>query len=50
MQADMHNLVPSIGEINNDRSNYKFADKIARKNIYGNCQFEIDSKSIVQMA
>lgn len=44
MQADMHNLVPSIGEINNDRSNYKFAEKTARKNIYGNCEFEINQK------
>jgi deoxyribonuclease I len=45
MKADMHNLVPSIGEINNDKSNYKFADKTAKKRLYGNCEFEIDSKS-----
>ena len=25
MEADMHNLVPAIGELNADRSNYKFA-------------------------
>lgn len=24
MEADMHNLVPAIGEINGDRSNYKY--------------------------
>lgn len=45
MQANMHNLVPAIGEINNDRSNYKFAEKTARKNINGNCRFEINQKS-----
>ena len=45
MQADMHNLVPAIGEINNDKSNYGFGETTAKKRFYGNCEFEIDSKS-----
>ncbi len=24
MEADLHNLVPAVGEINGDRSNYRF--------------------------
>lgn len=44
MAADMHNLVPAIGEINSDRANFKFgADKV-RVGQYGNCEFQVDFK------
>ena len=45
MESDMINLVPSIGEINNDRKNFAFADKLPKKGQYGNCEFEIDFKN-----
>lgn len=42
MQADMHNLVPAIGELNGDRSNLRYDFKEARKGQYGECRFEVD--------
>jgi deoxyribonuclease-1 len=45
MESDMHNLVPAIGEINNDRSNFKFNVKLPSKGKYGNCEFEVDFKA-----
>lgn len=45
MESDMMNLVPAIGEINNDRSNFKFGDKLPKKGQYGKCEFEVDSKN-----
>ena len=42
MESDMNNLVPAIGEINNDRSNFKFGDKLPKKGQYGKCEFEVD--------
>lgn len=47
MEADPHNLVPAIGEINADRSNFRYAE--APKNIaygqYGNCKVYTDFKA-----
>ncbi len=45
MESDMYNLVPAIGEINNDRSNYKFGEKLPKKYQYGKCEFEVDTKN-----
>ena len=45
MESDMMNLVPAIGEINNDRSNFRFGNKFPKKTQYGNCEFEVDSKN-----
>jgi deoxyribonuclease I len=42
MQADMHNLVPAIGELNGDRSNLRYDFEEARKGQYGECRFEVD--------
>jgi deoxyribonuclease-1 len=41
----MHNLVPSVGELNGDRSNrpYGIVDEEPRE--YGACDFEIDRSS-----
>ncbi len=44
MEADMMNLVPSVGELNGDRSNYKFATVQGEKRKYGACDFEVDSR------
>jgi deoxyribonuclease-1 len=45
MQADMHNLFPAIGELNADRSNFRFDFDIASPTQYGMCQFEVDFKN-----
>ena len=44
MEADMHNLVPSVGEINGDRSNHQFGVIPGEDQIYGSCDFEINFK------
>lgn len=41
MQADMHNLVPAIGELNGDRSNYRYDFELPKSNQYGACEFEV---------
>lgn len=44
-EGDMHNLVPAIGEINNDRSNYGFS--VWTRSIpstYGQCEMVVDFK------
>lgn len=44
MEADMHNLVPAIGEVNGDRSNYKFSALAPNVGMYGQCRFSVDFK------
>lgn len=34
MHADLHNLYPAIGEVNSDRNNYSFTDKLSDDNYY----------------
>lgn len=41
MEADMHNLVPAIGEINGDRSNYKYGIISGEQRLYGKPDMEI---------
>ena len=41
MQADMHNLFPSIGELNADRSNYRYDFELPSKSQYGQCEFNV---------
>ncbi len=46
MEADLHNLVPTIGELNANRSNYRFGIIPEEKRFYGeNIDFEVDSKA-----
>jgi len=45
MEADLHNLVPAIGELNGDRSNFKFTMIPGEERKYGKCDFEIDFKA-----
>ena len=40
----MHNLVPSIGEVNGDRSNYRFSDWNGSPTQYGQCDIIVDFK------
>jgi len=41
MQADMHNLFPSIGELNADRRNYKYDFELPTQEQYGQCEFNV---------
>lgn len=45
MEANLYNLVPAIGEINGDRSNYKFGMIEGVATQYGACQITIDFKA-----
>ena len=44
MESDLHNLVPAVGELNADRSNYSFNMLPGEERRYGACDFEVDSK------
>ncbi|WP_345972802.1 endonuclease [Sulfurimonas diazotrophicus] len=44
MEADMMNLVPAIGELNGDRSNYRYGALEPHVGQYGECRFEVDFK------
>jgi deoxyribonuclease I len=41
MQSDMHNLFPTVGEVNGDRSNYIFGEIDGEDRKYGECDFEV---------
>jgi len=45
MEADMMNLVPAIGEVNGDRSNYRYGADEPQIGQYGNCEFQVDFKN-----
>ena len=46
MEADLHNLTPAIGEVNGDRSNYRFSQwKNSYGANYGQCAMKVDFKS-----
>lgn len=55
MQADMHNLVPAIGEINGLRSNYEFVehiqygpkDKPDQDGLFKKCKMNIDNQQAI---
>ena len=42
MEADLHNLVPAVGEINGDRNNYSFGMLGNYVSEYGRCDFVVD--------
>ncbi len=44
MESDLHNLVPAIGEVNGDRSNYRFSQWNATPTQYGQCAMVVDFK------
>ncbi|MGN0921036.1 MAG: endonuclease [Cellvibrio sp.] len=45
MEGDLYNLVPSIGEVNGDRSNFAFNAFAKKDNRYGACQIAVDFKN-----
>ncbi len=47
MEADMHNLTPSIGEVNADRSNFRFGVLPTVSKKYGACDFKVDTRQRV---
>lgn len=47
MEADMHNLSPSVGEINADRSNYRFGVLPDTEEQHGACDFRVDFRGRV---
>lgn len=47
MEADINNLAPAIGEINGDRSNFRFGMIEGEPRKYGACDVEIDFKQRV---
>lgn len=47
MEADINNLAPAIGEINGDRSNFRFGMIAGEPRRYGACDVEIDFKQRV---
>ncbi len=44
-EADLHNLVPSIGEVNGDRSNFGFGWLPQKPQQYGACPMVVDFKA-----
>lgn len=44
MEADVFNLVPAIGEVNGDRSNFRFGMISGEARAYGGCDIEIAFK------
>lgn len=44
MESDLHNLVPSVGEVNGDRSNFRFSQWNAKTGQYGQCLMVVDFK------
>ena len=44
MEGDLHNLFPSVGEVNGDRGNFQFTDMGAKPTKYGKCQMVVDFK------
>lgn len=44
-EADLHNLVPSIGEVNGDRNNFSFGWLPEHSGQYGSCLTQVDFKA-----
>ncbi|MFQ0995777.1 endonuclease, partial [Gilliamella sp. BG2] len=44
MEGDMHNLQPAIGEVNGDRSNYRYSLFTDMFDQYGQCKTAVDFK------
>lgn len=44
MEGDLHNLFPSVGEVNGDRSNYRFQLWNGKPYQYGKCEMLVDFK------
>lgn len=42
IEADMHNLTPTVGEVNADRSNYRFGMLPQAEHRHGACDFKVE--------
>lgn len=42
MELDLHNLVPAVGELQVDRSDFDFGELEGEARMYGACDFEVD--------
>ncbi len=40
-EADLHNLTPTVGELNGDRSDLRYGVVLGEQRVYGRCDFEI---------
>ncbi len=49
MENDLHNLIPVVGELQEDRSDFDFGEIEREPRLYGACDFEVDrSKKIAE--
>lgn len=48
-EADLHNLAPSVGEVNGDRSNFRFGMLETKPHQYGTCSMVVDFKQRMAM-
>ena len=46
MESDLHNLAPSVGELNGDRSNLPYGEVAGDARVYGQCEFEIGKPAV----
>lgn len=46
MEADLYNLYPEIGELNGDRSNYRYGMIAGEARAYGSCDFEVEDRVV----
>lgn len=44
IESDLHNLYPSVGEVNNERQNFAFSDTVRKASPFGQCDMLIDRK------
>ena len=44
MESDMHNLQPSVGEVNGDRGNFMYSQWNGGEGQYGQCAMKVDFK------
>ncbi|WKE66184.1 endonuclease [Gallaecimonas kandeliae] len=45
MEGDLHNLAPAIGEVNGDRSNFRYSALTDKPHQYGQCAMVVDFKA-----
>lgn len=46
IEADLYNLFPEIGELNADRSNFRYGMIEGEERVYGSCDFEVEDRVV----
>jgi deoxyribonuclease-1 len=46
MIFDLHNLTPSVGQVNGDRSNFRYGVIEGEERVYGACDFEVSKHGV----